>query len=167
MLLSTFRPFQMFVGQLLSPQSQLAGDSLLTKEYTDEGFCKVNQLLASKVFTLSLNISYAKKNYIPSEKSFSSSFSTGSRTFSEFNARNIISFQIKVFNGKIDRTAPIMCIIKISAGFRIIKNHQANKYNSLNVEIENMLQRFSSISFLFKHPWPNIQIMYKQIRVLN
>ena len=109
-------------------------------------------------------MSYAKKNYIPSEKSFSSSFSTGSRTFSEFNARNTISFQIKVFNGKIDRTVPIMWIIKISARFRIIK---ANKYNSLNVEIENMLQRFSSISFSFKHPWPNIQIMYEQIRVVN
>ena len=47
-----------------------------------------------------------------------------------------------------------MYLIKISARssltrLRIIK---ANKENSLNVEIENALSRFSSVSFSFKPP---------------
>ena len=48
-----------------------------------------------------------------------------------------------------------MYLIKIPAhsGFNEMKNNWTNKQNSLNFEIANMLQRSSSVSFSFKHPW--------------
>ena len=55
---------------------------------TDEGFCKVFYLLASKTFTLSLDKLHVKNNIM--EKVFSSSFSSSPRTFSESDESNII-----------------------------------------------------------------------------
>ena len=50
-----------------------------------------------------------------SEKVFPSSFSTNSRTFSEFDAGNTIFFQIKVFGEKVNGATVTMYLIKIAA----------------------------------------------------
>ena len=82
---------------------------------------------------------------------FISSFLTISANFSKFGAENIILFQIKVFRRNIEETMLARYFIKVTARSsfaRLMVIRQKKK--SLNINIENTLQRFSCTSFLLK-----------------
>ena len=76
----------------------------------------------------------------------------------QIDTSNATLFHIKVFDKNIKQTTPISYLTRVTARLsfyaimrlRIIK--QINKAHK-NIEIENMLHRFSCISFLFKLPW--------------
>ena len=83
------------------------------------------------------------------ETFFISSISTSSATFSKFDALNVILFQIKVFGRDIKETTLAKYFIKVTVcpsftRLRVIR--RIYLYISLNIKIENMLQRLSCIS---------------------
>ena len=69
---------------------------------------------------------------------------------SKFDAGNVILFQIKVFGRNINATALSRYLIKVTA--RSSSTRLRVLGQSLNTKIENVLQRFSYISFFFKSP---------------
>ena len=72
--------------------------------------------------------------------------------FSKFDIRNMILFQIKAFSRIIKETTLVRYFIKVTVRLRftLLLHHQANKQSQLNIKLENILQKFSCISFLYK-----------------
>ena len=68
------------------------------------------------------------------------------------HAGNVILFQIKVFAGNIKETTLAKYFIKVTARPSLTRLRVIRRINRVheNMEIENMLQRFSCISILFK-----------------
>ena len=75
------------------------------------------------------------------------SFSTSSKIFREFYKTNTILFQIKLSGRRIKETLLKMHLVKIKFRFCL---RSINQTNRIQVEIENMLQQISSISFTFE-----------------
>ena len=86
---------------------------------------------------------------------FIRSLSTRSARLSEFDAGNMILFQIKVLGRNIKETTVARNFIKVNARptFTWLRTIRRINRISLNMKIGNMLQRFSCICFLFKPPW--------------
>ena len=78
-----------------------------------------------------------------------SSFSTNSAEFSESDAGNVILLQIKVFSRNIKEAKLARYFTKVTArpSFALLRVIRRKKCNSLNIKMENMLQRFNCISF--------------------
>ena len=85
-------------------------------------------------------------------------FSVNSRTFSKSEAGNTILLQVKVLNGKINGTTLAMHLIKITACSSFAPLWIID--NLLNVQIENMLPIFSSVSFSLKSPWTELSMLF-------
>ena len=71
-------------------------------------------------------------------------FTTTSRNVSKSDASNTILFQARVFGKNIKGTPLAKYFTKVTACSSFM--------SPLNIKMENMLQRFSCISFLFKPP---------------
>ena len=88
---------------------------------------------------------------------FVSSFTTNSAKFSKFDSRNVILFKkilILLFHKS-----------KCAPQFYVIKSHQVNKQNSLNIKMENILRKFSRNSLLFKPSCLN-QLCIKDLSII-
>ena len=150
----TFRPFLTFSFQLPSLPKLKDWQFMINqrlRDYTDEDFCKVMQVFSYKLLNFlhcsdksnrRRNIGYFFCRYCSQAYSPPAAADSG---FSVFYAWNLFLFQIKVNAENIKET-------NCAAQFYVIKRHLMKKQSSLNMKIENMLQRFSCISFLFKPP---------------
>ena len=80
---------------------------------------------------------------------FIDSFTTSPARSSKSDDGNVILFQIKDFAKNIKETTLTFPKRKCAPKFYAIKSYQANKQSSLNMKMENMLQRFSYLLLIF------------------
>ena len=84
---------------------------------------------------------------------FIGSFTNSCARFSVFHAGNVILFQIKANAKNIKETTLAMYFIKVTTRPSFTRLRVITGINRFHMKIENMLQRFSCISFLSKPPW--------------
>ena len=83
---------------------------------------------------------------------FASSFTTSSARLNEFDSRNKILFKIKVFNRNIKEITLMRCFIKVTARSSFTRLRAIRWINRAHYHNENILERFTCISLLFKPP---------------
>ena len=86
------------------------------------------------------------------EMLFVSSFTTSSARLNEFDSWNKILFKIKVFNRNIKEITLMRCFIKVTARSSFTRLRAIRWINRAHYHNENILERFTCISLLFKPP---------------
>ena len=97
-------------------------------------------LLVPEIFTVSSDKQLSSRPEVFCEKCILRNFAK----FSKFDSRYVILFQIKVFGRNIKGATLTRYFVNVTA---------SPSYTWLRVIMENIWQRFSYISFLFKLPW--------------